>query len=179
MFDITKDFEFCYGHRVWSQKLATGFSDDGLCKCRHLHGHNATLKVTAVADKLDMQGMVTDFKNLDFVKKFIDQHIDHKFLMDSADPLMTHFLSQSPYGLLYNEKYEFWTVSEMNKTVKTLTAHEQELYESFVVVSFVPTSENIAKWLYGIIATKLHEINVTLKSVTIYETPKSCSTYSK
>ena len=36
---ISKEFEFCYGHRVWSQTLNTEFSLDGCLKCRHLHGH--------------------------------------------------------------------------------------------------------------------------------------------
>ena len=42
---ISKEFEFCYGHRVWSQTLDTEFSLDGCLKCRHLHGHQGKILV--------------------------------------------------------------------------------------------------------------------------------------
>ena len=62
---ISKEFEFCYGHRVWSQTLNTEFSLDGCLKCRHLHGHQGKILVYLEASELN-DGMVTDFKHLTY-----------------------------------------------------------------------------------------------------------------
>ena len=41
--DISKAFDFCYGHRVWSQTLDAEFALDGCLSCRHLHGHQGKI----------------------------------------------------------------------------------------------------------------------------------------
>ncbi len=38
IWQISKEFDFCYGHRVWSQQLDSEFSLTGCLACRHLHG---------------------------------------------------------------------------------------------------------------------------------------------
>ena len=48
MFRVTREFEFCFGHRL----------KDYPGKCRHIHGHNAKVAVTLEAESLDRLGMV-------------------------------------------------------------------------------------------------------------------------
>ena len=83
---IAKQFDFCYGHRVWSQKLNKEFSLDNRCVCRHLHGHQGKVIVYLEDDEL-VDGMVTDFKHLNWFKKFLDDTLDHKFIIDKSDPM--------------------------------------------------------------------------------------------
>jgi 6-pyruvoyltetrahydropterin/6-carboxytetrahydropterin synthase len=64
---IDKQFDFCYGHRVWSQELNAEFSLDSCLACRHLHGHQGKIKIYLESDSLE-NGMVTDFKNLNWFK---------------------------------------------------------------------------------------------------------------
>jgi len=51
-------------------------------KCRRLHGHNYELEVLCAADELDDRGMVLDYFDLDPVKRFIDDTVDHRHLND-------------------------------------------------------------------------------------------------
>lgn len=93
MWQISKSFDFCYGHRVWAQELNPEFSNNKKCSCRHLHGHNGTVTINLEATKLDNQGMVTDFGNLSWFKTWLKNYVDHKFILDINDPLfesMTH-----------------------------------------------------------------------------------------
>lgn len=85
--DISKSFEFDYGHRVWSQKLNSEYSLDNKLACRHLHGHRGKVIVHLTSKKLE-NGMVTDFKHLNFFKKFLDDNVDHKFIFDINDPMI-------------------------------------------------------------------------------------------
>ena len=50
------------------------------------------------------------------------------------------------------------------------------MYEGFIVVDFVPTSENLSAWLLNIIQEKMSQINIKVSHVEFLETPKSKST---
>lgn len=179
--EISKQIDFCYGHRVWNQKLNKEYSLNVPSACRRKHGHNCALHITLQSDSLE-NGMVTDFHNLSWMKKFIDDVIDHKFIMDVNDPLLIHEL---PF-LFTNkqlDKSKLITNTELNYSIINLEFHKDlpeylvENLESFVLVTFVPTSENLAKWLYDIVNEKMKQIGVKTKSVEFYETPKSRSLY--
>ncbi len=78
MYSITKEINFCYGHRLM---LHTG-------KCRHLHGHSARAEITLRSKTLDQQAMVMDFSRLKTnVAEFIDKQLDHNLLLHKNDPL--------------------------------------------------------------------------------------------
>ena len=49
---IDKQFDFCFGHRVWSQDLNTKYSLDSCLACRHLHGHQGKVKLFLAANEL-------------------------------------------------------------------------------------------------------------------------------
>lgn len=157
MWEIDKSFDFCYGHRVWSQDLDSDYAGDMKPRCRHLHGHQG--KVVVFLEAKDLKGgMVTDFNHLNWLKKFIDDNIDHKFIIDRNDPLYAHMVLEG------ND-------STMPGVVEYL--------ESFYVVDFCPTSENLAKWIFEIVQEKMAPLGVKVSKVEWWETPKSRSTYLK
>ena len=66
------------GHALW---LYEG-------KCFDLHGHNYKAEITVIAKSgLDDIGFVIDFSELkEKVGEFIDEYLDHKTLINKADP---------------------------------------------------------------------------------------------
>jgi 6-pyruvoyltetrahydropterin/6-carboxytetrahydropterin synthase len=56
---------------------------------------------------------------------------------------------------------------------------EFEYYESFFIVDFIPTSENLSKWVFDLVEPKMARIGVKVGEVEWWETPKSCSRYGR
>jgi 6-pyruvoyltetrahydropterin/6-carboxytetrahydropterin synthase len=170
---ISKQFDFCYGHRVWSQELNKEYALDDCLMCRHLHGHQCKLLVYLESNNLK-NAMVTDFKHLNWFKKFIDDTIDHKFIIDINDPLFSTLLP------LYKNKKKLYKM-EQNYQIPNLSILKdkplcvKEFYQSFVIVDFVPTSENISSWLLNIVQKKMAKINIKVSHIEFFETPKSKS----
>ncbi len=182
MWEISKSFNFCYGHRVWTQELNKEFSLDSQCKCRHLHGHEATVDVTLFSNTLNKSGMVTDFKHLNWLKKWIDDKIDHKFIIDKNDPLWDTMFDwriaevvDNEFQPRTNDVGSYLNESGENSWCDELT---REYYEGFYVVDFPPTSENLSKWMFDIVQKKMSELGISVSKVTWHETPKSVSTYN-
>ncbi|MFH2203202.1 MAG: 6-carboxytetrahydropterin synthase [Elusimicrobiota bacterium] len=92
MYSVTKKLTFCYGHRLLNY--------DG--KCRHLHGHNGLLELVLAKPELDELGMVMDFVDIkSAVKKWIDDELDHKMILNEQDPLAAELKKhQQPCVLL-------------------------------------------------------------------------------
>lgn len=77
MFEVTREIDFCYGHRLLNY--------DG--KCRHLHGHNGKAVITVEAASLDSRGMVLDFSDIkQVVATWIDENLDHRMILCKDDP---------------------------------------------------------------------------------------------
>lgn len=192
---IDKEFGFDYGHRVWNQKLNKEFAtEEQRPVCRFLHGHRCELHVFLEGDELT-RGMVTDFHHLNWVKKFLDNHVDHKFILDMNDPWFSNIIN----GFFHQTEGEATKVLMISpdrylKPIPTLipnTDHwmgyeldtsdlndaEQEFYEGFFIVDFLPTSEHLCKWIFDGIQTKMKRLNVKVQRVEWNETPKSRSTY--
>lgn len=183
MFKIDKEFNFSYGHRVWTQELNTKFSVDNACKCRFLHGHNGTIKIGLEATQLK-NGMVADFKHLNFFKKIIDDDFDHKFIWDRNDPVLEktlpHFTTiekddetREPCDKVIFRKGSYKVINPQNLRKHYNFTHEEfEIYEGLVIVNFVPTSENLSKMFFEICDTILAGF-VDVSFVDFWETPKS------
>jgi 6-pyruvoyltetrahydropterin/6-carboxytetrahydropterin synthase len=194
---IDKSFSFCYGHRVHNQRLDTKFTESGdaCLACRHLHGHEGLVKVflTGPNSNVETTGMVTDFKHLGWFKNFLDDTLDHKFIMDLKDPL---FKEEFPMMCSYSEEDGFYIdllhmhkmdqgyyVPDLTLIKKlcsdlSITQSEQdaifEKYEGAVFVDFVPTSENLAAWLLRVCQEKMKGLEgVEVVAVEYWETPKS------
>lgn len=77
MYRVTREIEFCYGHRLMEYEG----------KCRHLHGHNGKAIIAVAADQLDHRGMVLDFSDIKrVVSTWIDENLDHRMLLRNDDP---------------------------------------------------------------------------------------------
>ena len=78
MFRVSRQIDFCYGHRLLHYEG----------KCRHLHGHNGRAVITLEASGLDDRGMVLDFSEIKrVVTGWIDRHLDHRMILHRQDPL--------------------------------------------------------------------------------------------
>jgi 6-pyruvoyltetrahydropterin/6-carboxytetrahydropterin synthase len=172
--EISKEFDFCYGHRVWSQQLNIEFSLDDCLMCRHLHGHQGKIKVSLESQTLE-GGMVTDFKHLNWFKKFLDDTLDHKFIIDINDPLFETLLPMFEDKTNLIEFEQGYKTPDMSQLAEK-PLHIKELYEGFIIVDFVPTSENLSAWLLKIAQEKMEKIGVKVSKVEFWETPKSKST---
>ena len=171
--NISKQFDLCYGHRVWSQELNVEYSLSDCLMCRHLHGHQGRIIVHLKSSKLK-NGMVTDFQHLNWFKKFIDDVLDHKFIIDINDPLfktlLPHYKNENSL-IDMPENFKMFNMS----IIENESIHIKEMYEGFVIVNFVPTSENISSWLLKIVQNKMSKISIEVSHIEFYETPKSRS----
>jgi len=186
---IDKSFSFCYGHRVHNQRLNTKFTESGdaCLACRHLHGHEGLVKVflEEATDSTNVKdtGMVTDFKHLGWFRDFLDNTLDHKFIMDLDDPLF-----QDEFTLCQNktnviEMPEGFFIPDLTKIQSIINSLDLtdiqisamfEKYEGAIFVDFVPTSENLSGWLLSVVQEKMKDLpGVKVKAVEYWETPKS------
>lgn len=174
---IDKEFSFEMGHRVWAQKLdRPDLSIETECACKHLHGHSYTIKVFLGADTLDQSAMVTDFKNLNFMKEFVDNVLDHKFMIDVNDPLFEKIT-----GIAFKGKYPPMDWSNLGEICRNgnqypIEPGTEDYVNSFVVVNFVPTSENICKYLKLYAQYRIGDF-ATVTAVELWETKKSHCRY--
>jgi 6-pyruvoyltetrahydropterin/6-carboxytetrahydropterin synthase len=82
MFEVTREIDFCYGHRLLNYEG----------KCRYLHGHNGKALISVAADTLDDRGMVQDFSDIkQTVGGWIDDNLDHRMILNSSDPVISYF----------------------------------------------------------------------------------------
>lgn len=218
---IDKQFDTCYGHRVFTQTLNTEFTEKGhtCAACRHIHGHQGKIHIFLESDTLNPNGMVEDFVHLGWFKNFIDDTIDHKFIVSCEDPMFERIVGGTISGQMELNNGiptgKFVTMDQLNLprangttrqlpllpiTVKGSSAilgykidtsvscvlgkddvfvdsSDKEIYDSFVIVNFVPTSENLCKWLFDIAQEKMSKLGVKVSRLDFFETPKSRSSY--
>jgi 6-pyruvoyltetrahydropterin/6-carboxytetrahydropterin synthase len=176
---IDKTFEFCYGHRVHTQKLNGEYAADLKCACRHLHGHEGKMQVflKSPTNTLDATGMVTDFRHLEWLKKWINEYIDHQFMLDKNDPLYAQLIGARKLIPVYIPETDKYAGSTLDLTDLEPNTPEYEYFEGFFIVDFVPTSENLSSWMAELVDAKMKKLNVTVDRIDWWETPKSRSTF--
>ncbi len=77
MFQVSREIDFCYGHRL------LGYEG----KCRYLHGHNGRVLLTMEAARLNGRGMVLDFAEIkQVVSRWVDDNLDHRMVLCRDDP---------------------------------------------------------------------------------------------
>lgn len=200
MHNITKDFDFCYGHRVWTQKLNAELSVNQPCKCRHLHGHQGKITIKLEAETLE-NGMVTDFHHLNWFKVWLDDFFDHKMILDFKDPLLIDLLHNvygsvddprcwSTHHHLLEPEAQFYTPNmntlrnNTGEFPKPIAQHQLEFLEGLCVVNFIPTSENLSRFFFIHVEEEVRRLqeafgfHVMARSVTFQETPKTSATFS-
>jgi 6-pyruvoyltetrahydropterin/6-carboxytetrahydropterin synthase len=174
---IDKTFEFCYGHRVHTQTLNGEYAADLKCACRHLHGHEGKMQVFLTGDGLDHTGMVTDFRHLEWLKKWINENIDHQFILDRKDPLYDNMLpgvGLIPVTVPGTDHIAGYKIDLTNIEPNT---PQYEYLEGFFIVDFVPTSEHLSSWMAELVQAKMVKLGVTVQRIEWWETPKSRSVF--
>jgi 6-pyruvoyltetrahydropterin/6-carboxytetrahydropterin synthase len=74
VYAITKIFSFSASHRL------TGLAPDH--RCGRVHGHNYVVEIVLASAGLDECGFVVEFGELDPVRRYIDDALDHRHLND-------------------------------------------------------------------------------------------------
>lgn len=88
---VTKQFEWCMGHRVLNHKS----------KCKNLHGHHYRAEITLSGDLVSREGdssegMVIDFGDIKEVfMKHIHEILDHGFMVWEKDNVLMEFFSKN------------------------------------------------------------------------------------
>lgn len=104
MYMITKEVYFCYGHRLMNHPG----------KCRNLHGHSVKAAITIKQHELNEQGMVCDFSDIKAcVERYIDEHLDHNFLLHKNDPIIPYLAETNERFLALNEHPTAEVLSKM------------------------------------------------------------------
>lgn len=90
MYRISKEYHFSASH------ILHGLAEDH--PCSRLHGHNYIVEVELQSSSLDERGFVRDYRELDELKIYIDDEIDHRHLNDvlgenntTAEQIAKHF----------------------------------------------------------------------------------------
>jgi 6-pyruvoyltetrahydropterin/6-carboxytetrahydropterin synthase len=126
---------------------------------------------------LDPTGMVTDFRHLEWLKKWINEYIDHQFVLDKSDPLYNQIIGNRglvPVLVPNTDHVAGW---QLDLTGLDPNTPEYEYYEGFMIVDFVPTSENLSSWMAELVDIKMKPLNVTVDHIDWWETPKSRSVF--
>jgi len=130
-------------------------------KCRNIHGHGYKVTI-GVKGNINQEsgkseeGMVIDFGDLkDILHDTIYNLCDHAFMIYDGDIL--------------------WKVTDFKHFCKTENM-------KIVIVHFIPTAENMAKYFYEIVSNELaiKSINkIELSYVIVQETEHSTATYTR
>lgn len=79
MYNVLTKIKFEYGHRLIRHQG----------KCRHLHGHSGEATIELTAESLNDNDFVMDFGDIKApLKAWVDEHWDHAYLANEADPLL-------------------------------------------------------------------------------------------
>jgi len=120
MYTITKEFEFAAAHRLLNL-------EDGH-PCMTVHGHNYIVTVELRNAVLNKDGFVVDYHELQPIKEWIDNTLDHTFLNDvlpfeqpSAENMAKYFYEKF--------KQMVWQVSAVtvSETPKTTARYEPNI----------------------------------------------------
>lgn len=114
MYEISKEFSFCASHNLNDLHVDH--------PCARTHGHNYKVIFTLRSETLNQPGFVLDYRDLDFIKNFINNGFDHKHLNDfldfnpTSENLAAHF-----YKMVKVRLKDLWavTVKETDKTSAT------------------------------------------------------------
>ena len=125
-------------------------------KCKHMHGHRyrweAEIEGDVVTEKgVSEEGMLMDFSDIsDILTIYIHDVVDHAFVVYQGDDLALSALK---------------LMGDEHRTV---------------IVDFIPTAENLAKWAFEQIESLISTAygnRLRLVAMHVRETPKSIATW--
>ena len=121
---------------------------------------------------------VTDFRHTEWLKKFINENIDHQFIIDKDDPLINKLIDVDtkviPVLVPDTAHVAGWKIDLTDVEPNT---PDYEYKEGFFIVDFVPTSENLSSWMAKLVDVKMAGLGVRVHHIDWWETPKSRSVY--
>lgn len=187
MYTVEKTFTGDLAHRIHNQTLDGTFTENNstVLKCRRFHGHTFALKVKLGSEKL-VSDMVIDYNEFGFVKNMIADVLDHRTLISESDPLFRKVIQRTYEGRVGSQTIMTITEYMCSKIDLSLVADAdlREFFDSFTVVQFTTSSENIARWIFAVVSDKIQSYNLThntdvrVLSVSYKETPNSEAVYS-
>jgi len=121
--------------------------------------------------------MVTDFRHLEWLKKWIDTYIDHQFIIDKHDPLYKQLIGDRALVPVLVPGTEYFAGWNVDLTGLEENTPEYEYFEGMFVVEFVPTSEKLSQWIADVVEAKMCKLGVSVHHIDWNETPKSRATY--
>lgn len=118
MYKISKQFAFSASH------VLVGLSQEH--PCSRLHGHNYVVTVHLKSTELNAVGFVKDYRELDNVKRYIDNTLDHRHLNDlfPFNPTAEN-LAKYLYDVFKKDIPELYAV-EVSETPKTTAVYEPD-----------------------------------------------------
>jgi len=118
MYKISKQFSFSASH------VLSGLAPDH--PCTRIHGHNYVITVHLKSKNLNEAGFVKDYRELQYIKEYIDNNLDHRHLNDILDfnPSAEN-IAKYLFDLFKNELPELYAV-EVSETPKTTAVYEAE-----------------------------------------------------
>jgi 6-pyruvoyltetrahydropterin/6-carboxytetrahydropterin synthase len=151
IYTVSKEVEFDAGHRVPGHKS----------KCRNPHGHRYRLQVTIAGDLVTTpgasdEGMLADFGDLKtLMTEKVHDVLDHGFIVYEGDDVMGQMFNLHRGKQMGSNKFKV------------------------IVVPFVPTAENLARWCYEQLEASVNLMGFDLAQIKLWETPTSLATYAR
>lgn len=118
MYKISKQFAFSASH------ILKGLRDDH--PCARLHGHNYVVTVHLKSENLDEYGFVKDYRELSFIKNYIDSYLDHRHLNDvfNVNPTAEN-IAKKLFDIFSVQIPQLYAI-EISETPKTTAVYEVE-----------------------------------------------------
>jgi 6-pyruvoyltetrahydropterin/6-carboxytetrahydropterin synthase len=118
MYKISKTYSFSASH------ILEGLPESH--PCSRLHGHNYLVTIHLKAKELDNKGFVKDYRELDFIKEYIDNNLDHRHLNEvfSVNPTAEN-IARELYNTFVERIPQLYAV-EVSETPKTTAIYEAE-----------------------------------------------------
>lgn len=185
------EYRLCYAHRVWSPE----YSYDE--ECRMIHGHTADLSLVVTYDREKTLHRTVE-KTIDETFMFMNKNIFNRFLIDTADPMFYTLVSSLYESVavefnvdVFNTAHNFYVPIIMPESNHVI-AHEVNLspferaknspiydvLRSYFITDFCPSSDNLSKWLYEMVNSRIKMIGATLDHVEWSSVPNRKIIYS-
>jgi len=121
MYTIRKEFHFSAAHRL------VGLPPEH--PCGNVHGHNYKVTLELVSIKLNTNGFVVDYRQLQPVKEWIDEHLDHKLLNDCMVNTPTAENIAKMLFMQFKPRFPQLTAVEVSETEKTTARYMSDYDE--------------------------------------------------
>jgi 6-pyruvoyltetrahydropterin/6-carboxytetrahydropterin synthase len=115
--------------------------------CAYIHGHNWSVSLTFSATKLDNNGFVVDFGKTKYIKKWIEENLDHCCLLNLTDPCILDFQNSKYFKLfLISDCSCEGLAVYLFKTFNALVSEEEKGRVKITEVTVTEDSKNSATY---------------------------------